>query len=268
MRNNIARPISLEKEIDAEKKKLVQLEEDLIDIIYKLKTVDPTSQKALTLQIALQVREKDIVRQRAHCKSLSNLKRKKENEQMRTKTGNFKKEVKRKVIYEEMNQEIRNIDTSLASLSGLEVSFKKDPKSSKSNITLFISHATEDKEMVARPLAKSLISRGLSVWYDEFTLTIGDSLRKSIDHGLATCTFGLIIVSSNFFSKNWTQYELNGLVTREMEGRKVILPIWHKVTKDDVMRFSPSLADKVALDTSLLTIDEIAEKIKIAVLKS
>ncbi len=35
---------------------------------------------------------------------------------------------------------------------------------------VFISHASEDKEEVARPLAEVLRRNGLSVWYDEFEL--------------------------------------------------------------------------------------------------
>ena len=41
---------------------------------------------------------------------------------------------------------------------------------------VFISHATEDKEAVALPLAHALQEHGISVWYDEFELRIGDSL--------------------------------------------------------------------------------------------
>jgi hypothetical protein len=53
---------------------------------------------------------------------------------------------------------------------------------------VFISHASEDKDAVVRPFAEALEARGLKVWYDEFTLRVGDSLRQSIDrgaHGLA-----------------------------------------------------------------------------------
>lgn len=48
---------------------------------------------------------------------------------------------------------------------------------------VFISHATEDKEELVRPLAVALQGHGLSVWYDEFELRVGDSLRRKIDAG-------------------------------------------------------------------------------------
>lgn len=123
---------------------------------------------------------------------------------------------------------------------------------------LFISHASEDKEDFVRPLAETLESIGIRVWYDEFTLKVGDSLRKSIDQGLVNSRFGTVILSSAFCSKSWTQYELDSMVAREMNGHKMILPIWHKITKSEVINFSPALADKVALNTSLQSIEEIA----------
>lgn len=105
--------------------------------------------------------------------------------------------------------------------------------SDNKKIDLFISHASEDKDELVRPLVEELQKLGIDVWYDEFTLKIGDSLRRSIDKGLANAKYGVVVLSSSFFKKNWPQYELDGMVAREMEGTKVILPIWHKVTKSD-----------------------------------
>lgn len=126
---------------------------------------------------------------------------------------------------------------------------------------VFISHASEDKHNFVRPLAEKLTEVGFRVWYDEFQLKVGDKLRRSIDKGLANSRFGIVVLSPNFFQKNWTQYELDGLVQKEMTGEKAILPLWHKVSKDEVMKFSPSLADTVALNTAMFTIDELVEKL-------
>lgn len=46
-----------------------------------------------------------------------------------------------------------------------------------------------------------------------------------------------------------------------MNGVKVILPIWHKVSKDEVLRYSPFLADKIALNKSLKSVIEIAKEL-------
>ena len=117
------------------------------------------------------------------------------------------------------------------------------------NWDIFISHATEDKEHFVRPLATALHQMGVSVWYDEFTLTLGDSLSRSIDEGLANSRYGLVIISKAFIGKKWPEHELRGLVMRETEEDKVILPIWHGVTREQVIHFSPPLADKIAIKT-------------------
>lgn len=124
---------------------------------------------------------------------------------------------------------------------------------------VFISHASEDKDAVARPLARALSAAGLSVWYDEFTLTAGDSLSKSIDHGLSNSKFGIVIVSSRFLEKKWPQRELAGLFAKEEEG-KVIIPVWHEVAEDLVRRYSPLLADRFALK-STMTLDELVREL-------
>lgn len=126
---------------------------------------------------------------------------------------------------------------------------------------VFISHASEDKDSIVRSLANELVSLGLKVWYDEFTLRIGDSLRQKIDKGLAKSRVGLVILSPSFVAKGWTNYELDGIVTRTVSGEQILLPIWHNITKQEVIDFSPSLADKVARSTATHTVQEIANEI-------
>jgi len=126
---------------------------------------------------------------------------------------------------------------------------------------VFISHASEDKDEVVRPLAIALQAGGLRVWYDEFELKIGDSLRRKIDKGLANSRFGVVVLSKSFLGKGWANYELDGLVTRAVGGEQVLLPIWHSITKQEVIKFSPSLADKLARNTATHTVEEIATEI-------
>lgn len=126
---------------------------------------------------------------------------------------------------------------------------------------VFISHASEDKGEVVRPLAIALQNKNLKVWYDEFELKIGDSLRQKIDKGLANSRFGIVVLSKNFIRKGWTNYELDGIITKSISGQQVVLPIWHDITKQEVINYSPSLADKVARNTAVYTINEIAEEI-------
>jgi len=131
-------------------------------------------------------------------------------------------------------------------------------------IKLFLSHASEDKEDFVRPLVSALQEAGFTVWYDEYELTMGDSLLKKIDKGLRECNFGVVVFSKYFFEKDWTQSELDGLFTRESQSQKIILPIWKDVTKADVLEYSPMLAGRLGVPASK-GIDAIVGEIQRAV---
>lgn len=123
---------------------------------------------------------------------------------------------------------------------------------------LFISHASEDKESFVKPLAQVLSKLKVNVWYDEFSLRIGDSLFKQIDNGLINSSFGAVVLSKAFMQNSWTDYELKSLISKEIAYGKVILPIWHEISKDELLNFSPFLADKYALNTSGMNVNIIA----------
>ena len=199
----------------------------------------------------------------------------KEEEKERKRIASAKeRELKKEIELEKQRQRAqlefqRNLNAELSATSALSKKIESmTPQHQEPEVgyDLFISHASEDKEDLVRPLAVALEKLGVKVWYDEFTLKIGDSLRRSIDGGLSNSRFGTVVLSSSFFSKNWTQYELDGMTAKEMDGRKMILPIWHRVTKSEVIKFSPTLADKVALNSSVHSIEEIAQLIADVVL--
>lgn len=126
---------------------------------------------------------------------------------------------------------------------------------------VFISHASEDKESIAKPIAERLQSAGIGVWLDTQTLALGDSLRKKIDEGLSQSRYGVIILSKHFFAKRWPQRELDGLLAREdVEGRKVLLPVWHDVSAEQVASFAPLLAARLAVSTAE-GLDHVADEI-------
>jgi hypothetical protein len=127
---------------------------------------------------------------------------------------------------------------------------------------VFISHASEDKESIARPLYQVLVAKGCKVWFDEAVLQLGDSLHRKINEGLSKCRYGVVILSPNFFQKEWPQRELDGFVARETaSGDKAILPIWHKVNRSDVAAYSPTLADRIEAVSSE-GVEAVAEKIR------
>lgn len=156
-----------------------------------------------------------------------------------------------------ITNEIRYRATLQSTLSG---SYQQVPEHSE-NYDFFISHASEDKDSFVRALAEALRAKGARVWYDEFTLKVGDSLRQRIDQGLLRSRYGIVIISRNFIAKEWPTRELDGLVSLEVGGQRRILPIWHEISKDEVMQYSPTLADKVALNTSIHSLEEIVSKL-------
>ncbi len=128
---------------------------------------------------------------------------------------------------------------------------------------LFISHAYEDNDDFVRPLAEALLE-DFDVWYDEYQLVMGCSLLEEISKGLAKCDFGVVILSKHFFAKNWPRQELNGLFALEEKDKKVILPVWKGVSKEEVKSYSPILADRkaaMAEDGVEKVVDEIKKAV-------
>ncbi len=171
-------------------------------------------------------------------------------------------QVSRLMLEREINAE-RAATTSLSEAQSSLPTIDAEPEV---EYDLFISHASNDKKDLVEPLVEALQALGVKVWYDKQALRVGDSLRKKIDHGLSNSRFGTVVLSSAFFAKQWPQYELDGMTALEMNGRKMILPIWHKTSKSEVIKFSPTLADKVALNSSMMTIEEIAHELAEVVL--
>lgn len=116
----------------------------------------------------------------------------------------------------------------------------------------FISHDSRDKELIAAPLAIHMARHMCPVWYDEFALKIGDSLRDNIERGLKECHKCIFIITPNFLAKGgWPKREYDSIFTREIiENQNLILPVWHDVTKEDVYAYSPILADRLAVNWS------------------
>lgn len=144
-------------------------------------------------------------------------------------------------------------------------SFSPQPAQGENEVyDVFISHASEDKAEFADEFAAKARDAGLRVWYDRFTLGWGDSLRQKIDAGLVSSYFGVVVLSPSFFAKQWTNYELDGLLERSLDDSGRLLPIWHRLTKDDVKKYAPSLAGRLALNTAFMAVDDIvAELVKL-----
>src|SRR5277367_5254934 len=135
------------------------------------------------------------------------------------------------------------------------------PKETDQKKDVFISHASEDKPYV-EPLVAKLEEAGISVWYDRLVLEWGDDLRSRIDTGLANCRYGIVVLSKAFLGKKkWTEHELNGLFAREQAAQKLILPIWHDITRNDLLQYSPAFADRLAKISDTDTYENIVHSL-------
>jgi hypothetical protein len=117
----------------------------------------------------------------------------------------------------------------------------------------FVSHDSRDTDAVARPIAIGLSRLVCPVWFDEFSLKVGDPLRESIEKGLKECKKCILVLSPRFLSNpGWTKVEFNSIFTREIiEKKNLVLPVWYEVTKEAVFEYCPSLLDRVGIDWNL-----------------
>lgn len=259
----------LSKKISQETKKESDLTGKILQVEKSI--TKSTSASSLTSKLSdIQRKQKEIAKVQAKKADLSKKEAEKTSRLLKYKQDLVREEERerKKIASIERRQQTeqlefqRRLKREIESASQLAKTLEKKSEAIlPADYDIFISHASEDKDDFVRPLAEALSSEGIKVWYDEFTLKVGDSLRRSIDQGLIKSKYGTVVLSSSFFAKNWTQYELDAMVAKEMEGHKMILPIWHKVSKTEVLNFSPTLADKVALNSSLNSIEEIARQL-------
>ncbi|MBR2209701.1 MAG: TIR domain-containing protein [Synergistaceae bacterium] len=158
------------------------------------------------------------------------------------------------------NYEKRIIDLERLSLPAIMRPIQIQEDLQLPEYDVFISHAGEDKESFVDEFVEKLRKLKVKVWYDTSELKWGDSLRHRIDEGLKRSKFGIAIISPNYIAegKYWTKEEFNALFQLESINGKVLLPIWHNITKKEVMNFSPMLANKKAMTTANMTSEEIA----------
>lgn len=128
---------------------------------------------------------------------------------------------------------------------------------------VFVSHAWEDKESFVDEFVQALKDLEVKVWYDTSQMKWGDSMRAKIDDGLRKSRFGVAVLSPNYIAENkyWTKAELDGLFQLESINGKTLLPVWHNLTKKQVMDYSPIIASKLAMNTASMTPQEMAEEL-------
>lgn len=124
---------------------------------------------------------------------------------------------------------------------------------------IFIAYAEEDKERVVVPLARALTKRGYKVRYEGYDITKDTNLRRRMDEGLARSAVGIVLLSKDFLEKGRGMHDLRNLMSKKISGPQSLIPVWHNVTKQEMMEASSALADIPARNTALETIEEIAD---------
>lgn len=184
------------------------------------------------------------------------LKLQKEEQNERKKQEKSIENMKR--VYEQRISELESLRLSKVKNEFLETVLGDEPE-----YDVFVSHAWEDKADFVEAFVQALKDREIKVWYDKSKIKWGDSMRARIDDGLRKSKFGVAILSPNYIAegKYWTKAELDGLFQMESINGKTLLPIWHNLTKKQVMDYSPILASKLAMTTATMTAEEIADEL-------
>lgn len=125
---------------------------------------------------------------------------------------------------------------------------------------VFISYSHSDSKKVAQLLGQELNAMGLDVWLDDIEMSIGSSIRESIDDGLTRSEYGVVLLSESYF-EGTSKWELNGLVEKHTSEEDVILPLWHEVDYEYVYEQSPSLADLIAEEITEDNVQSVASSI-------
>ena len=204
--------------------------------------------------------------ERANCSKKIAEKRQKRNDAYQKLQAEQKSEQKKqeksiknmKDLYEKRIAELESARFPKFAHESFETSSDNKP-----DYDVFVSHAWEDKESFVNDFVKALQSLGVKVWYDTSEIKWGDSMRERIDNGLRKSKFGVVVLSPNYIAENkyWTKAELDGLFQLESVNGKVLLPIWHNLTKQEVLNYSPIIANKMAMNTASMTAQEIAEEL-------
>ena len=139
------------------------------------------------------------------------------------------------------------------------VSVPKYQAKSLPEYDVFISHASKDKADLVEELYQSLNKLGVAIFYDKESLEWGDNWKDRILNGTNKAEFAIIVISENFFDREWTERELSEFLNRQnRNGQKLILPILHNITVSQLQEKYPSVADLQAIDSSKYNCDQIA----------
>ena len=123
---------------------------------------------------------------------------------------------------------------------------------------VFISHASADKEDYVDLLVMAVKRLGINVFYDTDVLSWGDKWKEVIIQGTADSEFAIIVISKNFFGREWTEKELTEFLSQQNEsGQKIVLPLLLGISMDDLKEHYPELGDIQCISSEKFGKEEI-----------
>lgn len=265
---------TLDKEIADLEKKKANCDKKVVDAKKKgagisiNKNASASTVASKTRQIAKY--ENDAIKASTECasiaKKLAEKRKQRNNAAIQLQKEEQKLQKKQEKMSKQMQQFYEEKIESLHADRNLEVRELYDMGNSvleEPEYDVFVSHAWEDKEEFVDEFVDALAMLNIKVWYDKSQIKWGDSMRERIDDGLKKSKFGVAILSPNYIADNkyWTKTELDGLFQLESVNGKTLLPIWHNLTKQQVMNYSPIIANKKAMTTASMTAQEIAKEL-------
>lgn len=89
---------------------------------------------------------------------------------------------------------------------------------------VYLAHASEDKPMV-RPIAEYLMANGVEIWFDEWEIEPGDSLRQKMEEGLGSMTHFVVVLTPTSITKPWVAKEIDVWMVRQIGGESRLVPL-------------------------------------------
>lgn len=102
---------------------------------------------------------------------------------------------------------------------------------------IYLAHASEDHDTLARPLAKRLLAKGVDVWLDAWEIRSGDSLRQKMEAGLGDCTHFVVLLTPHSIGKAWVEREIDVGFVRLVNGKSRFLGLRLDVPVSDLSPF-------------------------------
>ena len=266
---------SLDKDIAALEKKKAEADKKYAELSSKIsstqKSITPRTSASIAASKLKQISGWESDRAKKSAESADLGKKLAEKRQKRN-DANLKLQKAQQDEQKKQNREMKRMQESyesriaqlqsMAIPSGVNISNAVDEQEDV-QYDVFVSHAWEDKESFVEEFVQELQKLNLRVWYDKKQIKWGDSMRAKIDEGLRKSKFGVAVLSPDYIKegKYWTKAELDGLFQLESVNGKMLLPVWHNLTKKEVMAYSPIIAGKLAMNTASMTPAEIAAEL-------